>query len=349
MDTNSSTTVPPSRFLSRRWKWTGGIAAVLAVLAGSFTYFNTNAFAEDRLCHGWFSADEARQVLGGPFGRLTAHESSPWSCTVERTGWFTGAGDDRLTVTAWLEAEDFPFHRSSWEFTGDRHLSAEGGPGAYSTRGGWTLLPSSCASAIDPRRSDGKPTPKLWVSVPGKAAPSDTAHLLDSAARAIADGSRCGTVDADAGSVDGQAGGGTRLHEPSAVARTDFSEVCGIPGFELGRPAGPRGEEIQEQTSGVLNSPEADWVCDLSFTSLKDGESGEPLTRLAVVRNPRLVAALENRGFESAECGGRTTVLAFDDLSYLLEPEEYEATGLPRTGISGPFEAAAKKALNCTT
>ncbi|NJQ03602.1 hypothetical protein [Streptomyces zingiberis] len=340
----------PSR-RARRWWPAGALAAVLAVLAGSFTYFNTNAFAGDRLCHGWISADEAREVLGGSPGRVSADEDSPWWCTVERTGWFPGSGDARLTVRAELKSADHPFGRDAWEMTGATHLAAGGAPGAYDATGGWTLLPASCAKEIEPAKAAGSATPVLSATVNSPSDPSDTAdpaataRLLASAARSIAEGSRCGT-----GEGKESAGGPEPLYAPSAVARTNTAAACGLPGFRLGRVTGPRGEQLRQQTSGELTSPDADWFCDLSFRAAGPRGKDVTLARFAVVRDARLVAALGNRGFTSARCAGRETVFAFDDVSSLLEPEDREATGLPETAaLADRYEAAAAKALECAT
>ncbi|WP_327191212.1 hypothetical protein [Streptomyces xinghaiensis] len=326
---------------SRRWMWLGALVAALALLGGTFTYFNTNAFAEDRLCHGWLSTDEARDVLGGSLGRLSARDDSPWWCTVERSGWFPGADEGRLTLRVQLEAEDFPFQRGLWKVSGDMHISAGAGPGAYDAWSGWTLLPDACTSELRAPAWAGGETPVIFGSVTEKTSPLAMARLLNSAAGTIAGSTLCGTQ------VEHETGGGDRVDTPSATARTDFGDVCGIPGFKLGKVSGPRGEEVQEQTSGTLNSTGTDWVCDLSFKN--DGKNG-PFTHLAVVQSPRLVAALKNRGFERTQCNGREVVFAHDDLSYPWDPKERAATGMPDVReMSELFATAAKKALGCAT
>ncbi|MFJ2560873.1 MULTISPECIES: hypothetical protein [unclassified Streptomyces] len=115
------------------------------------------------------------------------------------------------------------------------------------------------------------------------------------------------------------------------------------PGFRLGKVMGPKGQSVEERTSGDFDSA---WFCDLSFT---EDEGNGPFTGLAVVKDPELAASLKDRGVEKAVCGGEETYFLLDNVDYPWEPKERAATGFPsEKELSDLFATAAHGALDCS-
>jgi hypothetical protein len=302
---------------------------VIVVLAGTFTYFNTNLFTPDRICHGWVTPDEAADVLGGGVGRVSATEDSETTCVIKNTSWLPGGGDKQLGLSAGTEGTKFPFRGLVWEISGDRHVMTGGTHGAFHSYGGWALLPASCTKAA----FGNDPQPVLRAAVyGGEGDAAGMGRLLTSAAKAITSGPN-GCATANNGKTP------TRYFSPSAAKTTDFDKVCDIAGFHLGKVTGPKGQQVQEQTSGSLKEG---LYCDLSFEGDKEG----PFARLAIVNDSPLVEPLKSRDFDRPNCGGKETVFAFD-LRYADEKERAE-TGLPNAdGLAKAFSGAAREALRC--
>ncbi|MFD4141269.1 hypothetical protein [Streptomyces sp. NPDC058572] len=321
------TSHPPLR--SRRTAQAASMA-VIVVLASTFTYFTTNLFAPDRICHGWVTPGEASDALGDGVGRVTATEDSGTTCTIRRTRWLPGGDGKQLGLRAETERATYPYAKGDWRISGARHVMAEGAAGSFSASGGWTLLPASCTQVA----SGDDPLPVLSAAVlGGEGDATAIGRLLTSATEAVTSGpDGCGT--------SGDAGARARYFSPSASKGTDFDNVCGIAGFRLGKVTGPKGQTVQEQTSGSLDEG---LYCDLSF----EGDDEGPFARLAVVSAPLLVESLKSRRFDRADCGGRETVFAHD-VRY-VDPKDRAASGLPDTAdLAKAFSRAAGESLHCT-
>lgn len=308
------------------------MVATVAVLGGVFTYFNTNVLTPDRICHGWVTPDEVADALGGGPGRVSESADSDTACTIRKEAWLPGSDDKQLELSAERENSEFPFPEGNWEISGAQHVMAGGTQGSFDTYGGWALLPPSCTTAAFGRSG---PRAVLRASITRGDSGGDAAgmgRLLASAAKAL-----------PAGSADCAASGygesPTRSFAPSAGKATDFDEVCGIPGFRLGKVTGPKGEQVRERVSGSLQQG---LYCDLSFTGDEEG----PFAHLAIVNDPPLVGSFKSRSFARADCGGRETVFA-DDLRY-FDPEERAASGVPDSAdLAEAFSKAAHAALHC--
>ncbi|MEU0114919.1 hypothetical protein ABZ137_14625 [Streptomyces bobili] len=307
------------------------MAAAAALLTGTFIYANTNVLSADRICHGWVTPDQVSDALGGGWGRVSASEDSPTTCSARLESWLPGQGGELLNLYLGKEAAGFPFKDRAWEVSGTRHVMTGGTHGAYSTGGGWALLPPACSATA----SDDDSQTVLHAAVTRGDSAGDSAgmgRLLASAAQALTSGPQ-GCASGTSQTTP------TRYLAPTAPDDTDFDKVCGIPGFRLGKVTGPEGQKVQEQTSGSLKDG---LYCDLTFEGDEDG----PFAQLAVVNDSRFVEPLKNRSFARADCDGRETVFA-DDMRY-REPKEQATTGLPDdASLAKTFSDAAREALHC--
>ncbi|MFJ4923090.1 hypothetical protein [Streptomyces sp. NPDC088725] len=329
-DVVPDTSRPPGR--SRRTAWIASVAGAVVLLAGTFTYFNTNVLTPDRICHGWVTPVEAADAMGGGPGRVTARDGSDTTCVIHKANWLPGSADKHLELSTETEDTTFPFYSGVWEISAVRHVMTGGIPGAFDNYGGWALLPESCTEVVF-GYAPQHPQPVLRAygfGSEGEAA--GIGPLLASAARAIISGPK-GCAAAGVGEEP------TRFLSTSGPRTTDFDKVCGIPGFRLAKMTGPKGQRVLERTSGSLKDG---LYCDLSFEGDKEG----PFDRLAVVNDAALVDILKSRKFDRVNCGGRPTVLAYD-WGYADEAE-LARTGRPdAAGLAKAFSGAAREALHC--
>ncbi|MFJ8000470.1 hypothetical protein ACIQ7D_25605 [Streptomyces sp. NPDC096310] len=305
---------------------------VLALAGGLFLIFNSNTFGPEKVCHGRLSADDVQRAFPGT-GRLTSEDAGQdQGCTVERTAVGPGAGDVRFSLEVSSENAAFPFERGTWAMSAGDDIVAGALPGSANERGGWLLLPSSCTALADSAAPGDRTVvrARMWS---GTAEPAALARLLATAAASWTAESDC---DARAAGAPGD------VRAASAASTTDSDEVCSLPGFRLGKVTGPKGQSVQERTSGDLDSA---WFCDLSFT---EDERNGPFTRLAVVKDPVLAVSLKDRHVEKAVCGGEETYFLLDNVDYPWDPKERAATGFPsEKGLSDLFVKAAHGALDC--
>ncbi|MFD5750648.1 hypothetical protein [Streptomyces sp. NPDC127033] len=319
---------------SRRAKWSAAaVLAVLALVGGLFLTFNTNTFGPEELCRGRLSADDVRRAFPGA-GRLSDKDSEQdRSCTVERTAVGPGTSEVQFSLDVEPESGAFPFERGTWAMSGSGDIISGASSGTTGERGGWLLLPSSCAALADSAAPASRPVlrARVWS---GTAEPDGLARLLATAAASL-------TAESNCRSNPGEAPGD--VLPASAVSATDTAEVCSLPGFRLAKVTGPKGQSVQERTSGSLDSA---WFCDLSFTG---DERNGPFTRLAVVKDPELSVSLKDRRVEKAVCGGKETYFLLDNADYPWDPKERAATGFPsEKELSDLFGRAAREALDCS-
>ncbi|MGW5096085.1 hypothetical protein ACWEQ1_05600 [Streptomyces nodosus] len=330
MSRTEDTVVAPTRRPGRRVRIAAVVGAA-ALLAGTFTYFNTDVFSADRICHGWATPDQVSDALGGGWGRVVASEDSSTTCSVRQESWLPGQSGKLLNLYVDTEEADFPFKDRVWEVSGGRHVMTGGTHGAYDDNGGWALLPQACTAMA---RGDG-PQAVLHAAVTEGTSEGDAAgigRLLASASQALTSGpDGCGTANSATTT--------THYLAPSVLHDSDLDKVCGIPGFRLGKVTGPTGQKMQEQTTGT---PAEGLYCDLTFEGDKEG----PFAQLAIVNDAWLVKSLEKRSFTRVDCDGRPAVFA-DDLRH-WEPKERAARGLPDdAGLAKAFGDAAREALHC--
>ncbi|MFE3829057.1 hypothetical protein [Streptomyces sp. NPDC059092] len=319
---------------SRRAKWSAvAVPAVLVLAGGLFLTFNTNAFGPERVCHGKLSADDVQRAFPGT-GRLTGEDAGQArSCTVERTAVGPGTTDVRFSLEVSSESAAFPFERGTWAMSASDDIVAGALPGVTDERSGWLLLPSSCTALAAPAAPGDRTVlrARVWS---GAAEPTALARLLTTAAASWTAESDCRPKSTE--------GPGDVL-PASTVSATDLDEVCALPGFRLAKTTGPKGQSVQERTSGDLDSA---WFCDLSFTG---DERNGPFTRLAVVKDPELAASLTDRRVEKAVCGGEETYFLLDNVDYPWNPKERAATGFPaEKELSDLFAKAARGSLDCS-
>ncbi|UYQ63378.1 hypothetical protein [Streptomyces peucetius] len=301
----------------------------MAVLAGTFAFFNTNILTPERICHGWVTPDEASAALGGGPGRVSASEDSDTTCTIRQESWLPG-GSRQLSLRTVSEDAAFPFELGAWDISGTRHVMTGGTHGAYDDYSGWALLPPSCVDTA----SEKGPQPVVRAAITTGDSGGDSegmGRLLISASKAISSGS----ADCSAPGHNEP----TRHLSPSAEEAADLANLCGVPGFRLKAVKGPKGERVMNQMTGSLRDG---LYCDLTF----EGDEEGPFARLAIVSDPPLVKPLGSRDFSRSVCGGKETVFAFD--YRYVEKNDLAGTGLPDTaGLAKAFSEAARTALNC--
>lgn len=321
--------VTPTPRPSRRRSLIAGTVAVIAVLAGTFAFFNTNILTPERICHGWVTPDEASEALGGGPGRVSASEDSDTTCTIRQESWLPGESK-QLSLRTAAEDAPFPFDMGAWDISGERHVMTGGTHGAYDGYSGWALLPPSCVNTAGTKGSQ----PVVRAAVMTRDSGGDAegmGRLLVSASKAIA-----------SGSADCAAPGHnepTRHLSPSTEKAADLANLCGVPGFRLGAVKRPKGEQVMNQVTGSLRNG---LYCDLTF----EGDKKGPFARLAIVSDPPLVEPLGGRDFSRSTCGSKETVFAFD--YRYVEGGDLAKTGLPNTaGLAKAFSEAAHTAMNC--
>ncbi|MFJ8882718.1 hypothetical protein ACIRJR_04825 [Streptomyces sp. NPDC102402] len=330
----------------RRWSWraTAVVGALAVVAAGATVATNTNAFGPGDLCDGLLSSGAASDALHGS-GRVTASSDSEGSCTVEQSGWLPGTEDAKIRLSATAVTPDHPFGRSEWKASGARNILQGELPGAFDQYGnGWVSLPSDCGP-LGTAWAEGDHTVLSVFVDQGNADPEELARLTRSAARKLAADHDC------APTASSPRNAGTDLIEASAPAESDPAEVCGLDGFTLGSEA-PAGSPLREQTSGSRDDA---WYCDLSLaqpeTGLPRDDDREPFVRLAIIRNPELLAAAKKQRFDHAVCGGKATYFATDSATYVFAPdtpqEKAAATLFKASDVTDRFAEAARAALDC--
>ncbi|MEU8707571.1 hypothetical protein [Streptomyces sp. NPDC048565] len=327
----------------RVWLVAASICA-LVVVAGVTTATNTNALGPNDLCDGWLSSGDVGKTFDG-FGRVTGKTDHADSCFVEQSGWLPGAKDAQVALEPLSVNAVDPFARGGWDVSGAQNILPGALPGAFDQHGnGWVSLPAGCA-AIGDGTAPGSRT-VLHVNVRrGDVDPTELARLAQGAARELA-------ADHDCAPAAPQPKNATAdLVAASAPAKSDPAEVCGLDGFALGAEA-PAGSPLREQTSG---SRDDSWFCDLSLdhpaTGLPRDDEREPFVRLAIIRNPELLAAAKERRFDHAVCGGKETYFAMDTATYVYAPdtpeEKAEATLFKASDVADRFTEAARASLGC--
>ncbi|WP_139216320.1 hypothetical protein [Streptomyces sp. CC77] len=308
--------------------------AVLAVLAGGLLLGRaTHLFGPSAVCHGWVSADDAQDVLGG-LGRVSSTDHAPASCEVKLAGWGAGGEDVAFILSPAAESARFPFERDLWGVSGAMTVMVGSRTaGAVDRHGGWVALPDACAGAIGGSGGPGRPVLKASV-IKAEADPEALARVLEDAAAGLAEQSGCATRAE------------TALGEPAAPsppAVTDFDEVCALRGFTLPRMTGDRGKSVRQQTAGSLGS--GGWFCDLTFS--RPG-GPVPFARFAIVQHEALTASFDGTRLTRIQCRGRDTYVALDDAGY-WSPEERATAGFPSDAeLRDRLVSAAQRALGCT-
>jgi len=337
---NSADVLPTpvrSRWWARRRTWI--VAALILGLAAAFTYFNTNIFAAERICNGWTTPAAAADALGGGLGRVKVTGEASAGCSIERTSWLPGRGEPSLTVWISPQNERFPFDWGSWKISGQLHVMSGGTQGSFNADKGTALLPAYC---LRNGRTDLKVALDVH-STDGSRDAADLGRFLMSLTKTLTSGPNACPDAGDAAASTAE----TRYSVPSEPTEVDFEKVCRLPGFRLAQIKGPRGERVLEQTSGSL---EEGWYCDVYFqdsAAFKHGDANDPILRMGIVTDDRLLKNLEEIGHDVVRCNGRKVVFLYD-VDYFDEQERATASGLPTLAAQPTFVNAARLALHCT-
>ncbi|MFG2560823.1 hypothetical protein [Streptomyces sp. NPDC048496] len=242
--------------------------AVVAALASSYCWWNTNLLGADSFCGGRLGSGEVQAALDstGRVSQVYAQvdpKRAGFECTVERTSRFIGGDDQQVTVGTDSEKGAFPFTTNVWKNPAARSYFKGGVTGAVSQDfGGYVVLPKSCWDKDGPLRGrgvvryeDGAVATVEAKVEKGTVDPAGLARLLTRSARQVAEKAGCSTSALSAA---------PDLAAPSASRTTDVQNVCGVRGFALPKEAVlvSRAEPDREQ----VNNGRADtWACDLQL------------------------------------------------------------------------------------
>lgn len=244
-----------------------GALVVVAALASSYCWWNTNLLGAGSFCGGRLGSGEVQAALDstGRVSQVRAQvdpQRAEFECTVERTSRFIGGDDQQLTVETNIEKGAFPFTTHVWKNPAARSYFRGGVTGAVSQDGGYVVLPKSCwdkGGALQGkgivRFEDGAVATVEAKVKKGAADPAGLARLLTRSARQVAEKAGCSTPALSAA---------PDLAAPSASRTTDVQNVCGARGFALPKEAVivSRAEPDREQ----VNNGSADtWACDLQL------------------------------------------------------------------------------------
>ncbi|MFI1185486.1 hypothetical protein [Streptomyces californicus] len=330
------------------------VAAVLLVSAGSVHLWqNTNVLAEDRLCGGLVSTEQADAVLPG-LGRLAAEgdgvdaDLTDTVCRIERSSFVPGAGGGLLTARVYAQRGDEIL--GSAGASDPLNTSFFSGPvtGGVDDHWGWALLPEECWTAKLP----------VYVRVFADERISDRAAfaaLTVDTARAVAAGAGCGDLPGKPGAL---------VPPPSDAARpATEGKACGLDGFSV-RGQVPDGAKVLEESR---TAPADIWTCKLTLDDEPRAfERAEGFMTYTASRDPLLIAAVRKSPGVSGGTGpdGRKADVVSvsemilpcaegEPLYVSLQPHRQylkarETAGLPQpAAYAAPFVAAAVDAFDC--
>ncbi|RPK56713.1 hypothetical protein EES42_40405 [Streptomyces sp. ADI95-17] len=240
---------------------------VVAALASSYCWWNTNLLGVDSFCGGRLGSGDVRAALDST-GRVSqvSAQADPqrvgFTCTVERTSRFIGGDDQRVKISTDSRQGAFPFTTHFWKNPAARSYFKEGVTGAVAQDfGGYVVLPKSCWDKFGSWQ-DGSGVAIVEAEVQkGAVDAAGLARLLTRSARQVAEKAGCGTAALSAA---------PDLAAPSASRTTDVQNVCGVRGFALPKAAVvvSRAEpDLEQVNDGSVDT----WACDLSLAGSAKG------------------------------------------------------------------------------
>ncbi|WP_431983458.1 hypothetical protein [Streptomyces qinglanensis] len=265
------------------------VTAVLLLIAGLLTWWNTNFLGDQRFCGKAFSSSEIDEALEGA-GRLEQRlsyerKSYIFHCQVEQSSKFIDSPDSGVEVATRFMAADDPFLTRVWQNRGRMAFALSGLPGGATEQQAWILVPSSCWKKI-PAKPDF--VPFVTARVQGQTArPEALFRLARRGVQRIMKNVGCSSADlrrekiSDLTSED--------------VHSTKIDNVCRKPGFTLPDSAlfpgsaEPGRERVTHPRSSTV------WSCDLYLQSEK-----QPSLTFFSSSDENIVAAMKRQGISPA-------------------------------------------------
>ncbi|MFE3790241.1 hypothetical protein [Streptomyces goshikiensis] len=335
-----------------------GLATLLALAgcAGLLIWWNTDVMGQDRFCNGALASSELSPVLDGP-GRLTGksvHEGSDpygFSCSVQRTSKFLGAGQPEMKAELSFEAADFAIGSRLWKDPSASSYFVGGATGAASETQAWVLLPTGCADKTPPGVQRAN-VPAVKVNLThGRAAREDLARAAMSAARHVTEGLGCADSSASKAPVRLQGPSGSGEPQP-----TDPANACGMTGFRLPDASLLKGK-AEPGTERVTGSDSRTRVCELTLKG--PGAPRAPRITLAVSEDPSLTQGVRRdesatpqntRTVSACAAGDLYVSMSYDDTYRdLLLDAGGAADGQARTALFKAFFDTVAKDPGCRT